>query len=225
VSTSARLRRAGVIACVALLTLVGVSSAAFAAGTWAVGLGGSSSGAARASASWVTPLVSWGKGNVGQAGSLLVTSTTSTAFRIQGLEAWSTVPAGYQSTCGLTTARALYCWGDNSYGRLGDGTTTTSKYPVADSGGGTWTAVSVGYVNACAIKTDASLWCWGYNPDGEVGNNTTASPVTVPTQVTTTGGTTWASVSVGQYMTCGLKTAGTLWCWGYARTAGSARDR
>src|SRR5436190_957150 len=90
-------------------------------------------------------------------------------------------------TCGVTTAGAAYCWGDNIYGELGNGTTdafgqnpTTTPGPV--SGGLTFASVSAGNGFACGVTTTGAAYCWGANGDGALGNGTTtpsATPVVV----------------------------------------------
>jgi alpha-tubulin suppressor-like RCC1 family protein len=42
--------------------------------------------------------------------------------------------AGGTSTCGVTTDDALYCWGANFLGMLGDGTTINRLTPVRIGG-------------------------------------------------------------------------------------------
>jgi alpha-tubulin suppressor-like RCC1 family protein len=42
-------------------------------------------------------------------------------------------PAG-SHTCGITTGNKIYCWGDNAFGQLGDGTTTRRLSPVKVAG-------------------------------------------------------------------------------------------
>jgi alpha-tubulin suppressor-like RCC1 family protein len=44
------------------------------------------------------------------------------------------VYAGGAHSCGITTTNRAYCWGSNSFGQLGDGTTTQRLTPVPVAG-------------------------------------------------------------------------------------------
>jgi len=95
------------------------------------------------------------------------------------------VSAGNQFTCGVTTRGAAYCWGDDSYGELGDGSTKTlqqcsaewcmSPTPVAVLGGLTFATISAGWYHTCGLTTDGVAYCWGDNYYGELGDGTTAN--------------------------------------------------
>ncbi|MFZ8804314.1 MAG: MopE-related protein, partial [Candidatus Calescibacterium sp.] len=119
------------------------------------------------------------------------------------------VSAGSYHTCAIDTNGSLWCWGDNWYGQLGDGTNVGKDVPVQVSGTN-WASVSAGWYHTCGIKTDEILWCWGDNWYGQLGDGTNVGK-NVPVQVS---GTNWVSVSAGKDHTCGVKTDGTLWCWG-----------
>ena len=108
---------------------------------------------------------------------------------------------------------ALWGWGRNGAGRLGDGTITPKSSPVQTITGGTnWKQVSSGQVQTAAIKTDGTLWLWGSNASGRLGDNTITNRSS-PVQ-TITGGTNWKQVECGYSHTAAIKNDGTLWLWG-----------
>jgi alpha-tubulin suppressor-like RCC1 family protein len=108
---------------------------------------------------------------------------------------------------------ALWMWGDNSNGRLGDNTGASRSSPVQTIAGGiNWKQVSCGLYTAAAVKTDGTLWTWGRNDYGQLGDNTTTNRSS-PVQ-TITGGTNWKQVSCGALHTACIKADGTLWTWG-----------
>ena len=123
------------------------------------------------------------------------------------------VSVGYLDSCALTTRGAVKCWGDNSQGSLGDGTTTNSTTPVGVVGLGSGVAaVSVGGSHSCAVTTRGAVKCWGDNKNGALGNGTTISSTT-PVNVVGLGSGV-ARVSAGPSHTCAVTTRGAVKCWG-----------
>jgi alpha-tubulin suppressor-like RCC1 family protein len=130
------------------------------------------------------------------------------------------VAAGQYFTCVLSSAGAVYCYGLNSSGQLGNNTTTNSNVPVAVimSGalsGKTVTEISAGLNSVCAVAS-GKVYCWGNDTQGQLGNSsTTNSPV--PVAVSTTGvlsGLTMTVASAGPYDACAISSAGAVYCWG-----------
>jgi alpha-tubulin suppressor-like RCC1 family protein len=119
------------------------------------------------------------------------------------------------TTCALTTAGAMKCFGDNNYGELGFGTLmSNSPTAVQPIGLGSGVAeIAVGTNHVCARKTDGTLWCWGDNTGGQLGDGTFMEHLS-PVQVTALG-TDVAHVEAGGFHTCVIKTDGSTWCWGY----------
>jgi alpha-tubulin suppressor-like RCC1 family protein len=166
-------------------------------------------------------LWTWGRNTNGPLGDNTTTQRNTPVTTFAGGTNWKQVSCGNgYTTAAIKTDGTLWTWGRNTYGPLGDNTTTDRSTPVTTFAGGTnWKQVSCGSEHTAAIKTDGTLWTWGRNnlfefvPLGCLGDNTTT---TRSTPVTTfAGGTNWKQVSGGQSYTAAIKTDGTLWTWGY----------
>src|SRR6266702_2374744 len=140
---------------------------------------------------------------------ILLGSTTVTA--VDGI---ASLNGGYVHTCGVSTSRAAYCWGDNVFGQLGDGTTSSPWYrpsPAPVAGGLRFTMLSAGVWHTCGVTTGGAVYCWGDNFFGQLGDGTTAGRTT---PVPVAGGLRFAAVSAGSFHTCGVTTSGAAYCWG-----------
>ena len=155
----------------------------------------------------------WGNNDSGQLGNGS-TQASMTAVEVTGLGAGiAAVSAGRMHTCAVTDAGGVYCWGHNSLGQLGDGSTTTRLTPVAVSGLSSGVmAIAAGGNHTCALTLEGHIRCWGYNAAGQLGDG---SYVQRSTQVAVTGlNQTVAAISASFSHTCALTTSGGVWCWG-----------
>lgn len=117
-----------------------------------------------------------------------------------------------------------YCWGRNTYGQLGNGTTNDSNIPVAvvdNNGvlaGKSVTDIAAGDGHVCVIA-NSKPYCWGANGGGRLGNgNETPSNYPVATVVSgALNGANVTSITSGSSHTCAVgDIAGSarVYCWG-----------
>lgn len=128
---------------------------------------------------------------------------------------WVELGVGYDATCALKADGTVWCWGDNTNGRLGQGPGGSRRVPGKVILPSAATALSMHFQHACVILSDASLRCWGMNTEGQLGLDDGfpgAGDQNLPVAVS--GGGQWRAVSAGQGHTCGIRTDGSLWCWG-----------
>jgi alpha-tubulin suppressor-like RCC1 family protein len=167
----------------------------------------------------------WGKNFFGGLGTNDRTPRSSPVQTVAGGTDWKQISVGGNEggVAAIKTNGTLWNWGVNNYGDLGTNNITYYSSPVQTISGGTnWKFVSKSLQHTIAIKTDGTAWSWGKNWYGQLGNNTSTGyipnrGVSSPVQVVG-GGAGWKIVSAGPGgvgHSAGIKTDGTLWCWGY----------
>jgi len=106
------------------------------------------------------------------------------------------------------------CWGYNSNGQLGNGssgTGTDNATPNAVTGLESVESISAGNTHTCAVLDNGSAMCWGWNGNGQLGNDSTNDNAT-PGAVT--GLESVKSISAGLNHTCAVLDDGSARCWG-----------
>jgi alpha-tubulin suppressor-like RCC1 family protein len=125
-------------------------------------------------------------------------------------------------TCGVTTSDRAYCWGNNFYGQLGDGSADFfHPTPFAVAGGLRFRNVSAGGRHACGVTTDNLAYCWGSNFRGQLGMGTGGGQSLTPVAVA--GGRRFVRVSAGRGHTCAVNPFDRAFCWG-ANSRGQLGD-
>lgn len=128
-----------------------------------------------------------------------------------------TLAVGYQHTCAISASGVTYCWGNNEFGQLGNGTTSGSATPVAVEGGHTFVYITAGKHHTCALDPAGTAFCWGLNDGGQLGDGTTTNALS---PVAVFGGQRFVQLAASNAMTpvgghtCGLDPEGAAYCWG-----------
>lgn len=132
-----------------------------------------------------------------------------------GNSSWSAVSCGSGDSSATTPYSAairidgaLFTWGGNEIGQLGDSTTTVRSSPV-QIGSSSWSIVSCGYRSTAAIRIDGGLFTWGNAAQGQLGSNNTTSRSS-PVQI---GTSSWNAVAMADHCLA-IRIDGGLFTWG-----------
>jgi alpha-tubulin suppressor-like RCC1 family protein len=153
----------------------------------------------------------WGDNHLGQLGDGTTSNNQVNPTAVATSLAFVQISAGSAHTCGVTAAGAAYCWGDNPYGQLGDGSRTRRLAPVKVTGNLVFRHVRAGWDHTCGVTTADVAYCWGRNKVGQVGDGTVLTRGR-PTRVA--GGLKFRLIRTGQRHTCALTPSGNAYCWG-----------
>jgi Regulator of chromosome condensation (RCC1) repeat len=139
---------------------------------------------------------------------------TATPVEITGLGEVVDLSPGWHHLCAVSRAGGLACWGLNTDGELGDGTTLPHFEPTPVDGLSGVVQVSTGSSSTCARIEDGSVSCWGSNRFGQLGDGTfdnRSRPVTI-----FDGGV--AQIALGHLFGCARLDSGQVRCWGNNET-------
>ncbi|WP_166837692.1 InlB B-repeat-containing protein [Rheinheimera pleomorphica] len=141
--------------------------------------------------------------------------TRTTPVAVQGFSSGTVqVATGGYHSCALNSSGAVYCWGNNALGQLGNGSTDQSTVPVAvlglESG---VVAISAGHLHSCALLNSGAVRCWGNNNFGELGDGSAGGYSDLITSVSGLPDDI-VSVQAGRYFSCALSQSGQVYCWG-----------
>jgi alpha-tubulin suppressor-like RCC1 family protein len=219
---SCALRASGGVLCWGASGQGQLGDGTFTSGYSAVNVLGLESGVARISASpsgrhtcalTTTGTVKcWGSNAYGQLGTGSTVDSPN-ALDVAGLGGGNlAVAAGGGHSCVLTSGRGVKCWGRNTEGELGNGTTANSPSPVDVIGlAGPALAISAAFSHTCALLVGGTVECWGWNGEGELGAGSSASFNATPLSVQDVANAT--AIAAGGNHTCALA-GGELRCWG-----------
>ena len=190
---------------VAVLLPAGVTAAALSAGAFHNAVLTTAGG-----------IETWGANYYGQLGDGTTTGRTApVAVSLPGGATAVAVSAGGAHTLALTSTGAVWAWGRNADGQLGDGTTTDRDVPVAVRlpAGVTVTAIAAGGGHSLALTSTGSVLAWGAGGSGQLGDGTTTDR-DVPVAVQLPAGVTVTAIAAGGAHSLALTSAGSVLAWG-----------
>jgi alpha-tubulin suppressor-like RCC1 family protein len=124
------------------------------------------------------------------------------------------ITAGREHSLAIGSDGALYAWGANDDGELGNGDTGVSHLPGQVRLPSGVSAIAAGERHSLAIGLDGTVYAWGANYYGELGNTTTPDKTAVPVPVQLPAGATATAVAAGQDDSLALASDGAVYAWG-----------
>ena len=154
----------------------------------------------------------WGANTQGELGTGSMTPMTVPVML--GDAGWRQGAIVFFHSCWIRTDSTLWCWGENDEAQLGQGN-RNDDYPSPTQVGvaADWLTIATGQGHTCGIREPGTLWCWGRNTESELGMDSGA-PTQIRTPTQTGSADDWIDIAAGQQHTCGIRSPGTLWCWG-----------
>ena len=159
----------------------------------------------------------WGDDTNGQLGSgSFVDAGIATPVHVPLGAAATDIGTGDAHTCAIVgpdSSNAVWCWGDDTYGQLGNGGGGQSAVPVQVSGLSALANLAVGAEHTCVGKQNAGgIACWGKGGSGQLGNGSNGDSPT-PVDVSNVGGAP-AALASGGFHTCAIVSSPNVICWG-----------
>jgi len=175
---------------------------------------------------------SWGSNSSGQLGigNYYIGGSTPYAWIIPYFENVTEIAAGYEHGVALKEDGSVWCWGQQSNGRLGvndetaavlagpfqaqlDDPTKTPQQPGTFVQG--IVEIAAGPRHTLALGLDGHVWAWGNNWYGQIGDGTDGNAANRSTLVQVSGLTGVTIIAAGYGHSLARKADGKVWAWGW----------
>jgi alpha-tubulin suppressor-like RCC1 family protein len=154
----------------------------------------------------------WGANDLGQVSEIAATGPTPVKIGGGGSAlGWTQISAGYSHSCAVRTDGALFCWGANDRGQLGNGLQGSVSGLVRVQIAAPVASVSTGQQRTCARTTVGVVYCWGAVWFERSGGLEMTRSQPMPQLVPNSPAMAW--LSVGSFTTCGADVSGFAYCW------------
>ncbi|MCC7535384.1 MAG: hypothetical protein IT379_04190 [Deltaproteobacteria bacterium] len=154
----------------------------------------------------------WGENRYGQLGNRAAADPSDLPVEVTGLEDAVYLEVGTDGSCVVRADARVACWGRNTYGQLGDGSTddrfvATPVFGLSDA-----VAVATGPTHTCAVRSAGDVWCWGENRYGQLGDGSMSTTSLEPVRVA--GLDDAVGVAVYTDISGAVRRAGEVVLWG-----------
>jgi alpha-tubulin suppressor-like RCC1 family protein len=162
----------------------------------------------------------WGDNQSGQLGLDIGMQIGRAALQVEGLPGPAVkVSAGSAHTCAIVGGGAVWCWGQNVDGQLGDGSFSNWRGPAPVVGlVESAIDVSLGGAHTCVLLESGAVRCFGRNDRGQIGDGSTVDRA-IPVEPLGLGAGI-SGIAVGLEHSCARLAAGGVRCWGRGGTLG-----
>lgn len=173
----------------------------------------------------------WGLNEHGQLGVDSLTYEFNTPQRITALPNKVTrIAAGDANGLALDEQGALFAWGWNGWGQIGDGTKAPTYGRIGDKltpvpvtlsalGDARIVDIAQGWATSALLDSAGRIWTWGYNEHGEIGNGTGGNGqyelLPKLADLSPLGKAYPVDIQFGRYNGLALDNTGRLWSWGW----------
>jgi uncharacterized repeat protein (TIGR02543 family) len=175
-------------------------------------------------------MFTWGRNNFGQLGDGSTTSTIRNAptnitlrFSLSTNETITSISLGQNHSSALTSTGRVFVWGRNSFGQIGDSSTTNRSFPTlittrfSLSTGERVTALSLGNDYSSALSSTGQVFTWGLNLSAQLGDGSTTqrtTPTVITSQFNLTDDESITELFLGGAHSYAISSKEQLFAWG-----------
>ena len=161
----------------------------------------------------------WGRNNAGQLGQGGGDKDTPQPVNLGAGRTATSIYAGGHYSCAILDDESVKCWGQNTDGQLGIGSTSNTNTPsTINSLGSGRKAITLAtaFKSVCALLDDGTVKCWGDDSQGQLGNGGSNSDLSSPpsSAINLGSGRTAKAITGGEYHFCAILDDDSIKCWG-----------